>query len=199
VFTIIIPSDLWAWMGHHGHWVEDLREFATSRGWTGFGLVRDGDGEFLSTVEVQSSSHLCWSLLAASNLDVAERAICDQAGGLSCRRWNEFLAYDYDNTAARWAAADLTRSLARYPVLDDEEFFEREKATAARLLVDNYGVPVETGPAVIGRLLDRRLALCPACDPWDCLPEVMRKIGCRRCVLCGSWVSGTESCCGGES
>lgn len=171
----------------YGAW--DGEGCAHENDWTGFGLVLGSGGDPLSIPDDYVTGHQCAHLVDVSNGEVALGILSEAATGKAVE-WNGLLAYDYGDPAARAAADGIASVLAEYPLLDEEDFSERERTNAARVLVECYDVPQGIAADVVSALSDDGQALCTDCRSWD-LGHIMSKLDHRECAECGKWMAAT--------
>jgi hypothetical protein len=170
----------------YGTW--DGEEFAQDQDWTGFGFVLGGDGEPIAVPGEYLTGHQCAHLLDVSNADEATRLIREAAGRDACEEWNGFLVYDYGDENARHAAERISQRLAGYPVLNDEDFSERERTNALKVLADSYDIPENIAGDVLREIEERGDSLCTDCNSWKDIDEIMADLGYRQCQDCDEWL-----------
>lgn len=185
--TFSHEADSWLRQNYrYSRW--DAEEFAAEQDWTGFGFVVYSDDSPLSVPGDYVSGHQCEHALEASNADQAMRLIREAAGRDACEEFAGCVAYDHGNDAARQAAEKVSAQLADYPVLNEEDYGEREHDNAAEVLRECYDITDEDLIGeVISAICDRGESLCTDCSSWD-IDEIMSDLGYRQCTDCNEWL-----------
>lgn len=184
---IQLSDDAVQWFGqNYRYTVWDADDFARDHDWSGFDFVPGSDGVPLVVPGEYVFGHLCSHLLEASNAEAAA-AIMEEAAPGKVSEFHGVLAYDYADGAAREAAERIGAFLAGYPVLNDEDFDQRERDAAVAALIDCYDVPDEIAGDVAAALSDDGQALCTDCGSWD-LDRIREHLGYRECAECDGWI-----------
>lgn len=182
-----LSDDAVRWFGQNYRYTEwDADDFARDHDWSGFDFVAGSDGEPLVVPGEYVSGHLCSHLLEASNAEAAARIMEEAAPG-KASEFHGVLAYDYADEAAREAAERIGAFLAGYPVLNDEDFDQRERDAAISALTDCYDVPEEIAGDVAAALSEDGQSLCTDCSSWD-LETIRENLGYRECAECDGWI-----------
>ncbi|RKT86412.1 hypothetical protein SAMN05421805_10653 [Saccharopolyspora antimicrobica] len=182
-----LSDDAVRWFEQNYRYTEwDADEFARDQGWSGFDFVVGSDGEPLVVPGEYVFGHLCSHLLDASNAEAAATIMGEAAPG-KASEFHGVLAYDYADEAAREATERIGASLAGYPVLNDEDFDQREREAAISTLTDCCDVPAEIAGDVAAALSDDGQSLCTDCSIWD-LGRIMDRLGYRECAECDGWI-----------
>lgn len=198
---ILVSEDARKWLDQNYRYsVYDAEEFAEDQDWGGFAFILTGDGGPLPIPSTYVTGHECSQLLDESNAAQAQQLLAAAAIPLKDVEgvFAEFagcLAYDYANERVRIVADTIGNRLCDYPVLNDEDFGERESEAAIRHLREAYGMSEELAGELLTKLHDMghgdAEVFCGSCGTiraHEDVPAAMSAIGYHKCADCDEWL-----------
>ncbi|MFJ6622320.1 hypothetical protein ACIQOW_32660 [Kitasatospora sp. NPDC091335] len=177
---------------HRWDFVTRLEDEADAHGWASLGMVMDGTGGLLEDGEGWHQ-HEAEAIRAQSNWQAACRIMGDAAGecGTLWDTCGDGIVYDADSFLAADAARRIADSLAGYPLLDDDDHTERERAAMARE-VGEAGGPLP--PDVDADDVLRQLP-CPQLGEITCymVEDAVSAMGYVQCGDCDEWLTPMDA------
>ncbi|MFJ5924806.1 hypothetical protein ACIQF6_19610 [Kitasatospora sp. NPDC092948] len=147
------------------------------------GFLEDGDHWYATEAE---------QVRAASNYATAKRWFADECGPIG-GAWDDtgWLMYDADHPAAAALAERVTAALHGYPLLDETDHGERERAA---MVEEIEGSPLTLPDGVDGEDVLRELD-CPSLG-WitmDMVQQALSGMGYAACSDCDEWLTVTDA------
>ncbi len=198
---ISVCDDTRKWLDENYRYdLDEAEAFAEDRYWQGFAFVMTGDGGPFSMSDEYVSGHECEHFRQVSNAEEAQKILTEATGQYldSWAVFDEFagcLAYDYANDRAREAAEGIRNRLADYPLLNDEDYGEREREAAIRSLAEQHKLENDVAEELLIQLHSMNYGdtelFCGNCGTiraHDDVPDAMASIGYHKCVDCDEWL-----------
>ncbi|MFI6685003.1 hypothetical protein [Streptomyces sp. NPDC050485] len=167
------------------HTLDEMAEAARDMCWAGFGIVDDGTGEPLEDWNSRGYYNCdCRENLLRVNAEATYAAFKD--AGVDTHEWNGWIVWDASNPKGHAIAEQIGRSLAGYPILDDERLSELEWDNACAMIADLYTLPEGVEPDDLIRIMPEvpHCSNCSSCDVED----AMETLGYLQCQDCNTWL-----------